>query len=97
MKMIEITMPDQSVWQVPAKVVAANRAKYYAEAFDRTFEEEFTAAMTEDQELLDWSRGNMNWSDVAEHATKVRDHPPLTEADFQEGWVNGDKEIVERE
>jgi CspA family cold shock protein len=31
MKAILVTMPDGSKWLVPARVVAENRAKYYAE------------------------------------------------------------------
>ena len=36
----------------------------------------------------------MRWKDVVAFARKVIDHP-MIDADFQEGWINGDREIVE--
>lgn len=93
-KMIEVTMPDLSIWHVPAKVVAANRAAYYADKGD-DYDGEFDFAMGDEYTLLDWAAGNMNWPDVEGQARKVRDRAPLDAGDFQEGWVNGDKRLVE--
>ena len=36
-----------------------------------------------------------DWEDVASVATRV-EAPPIN-PDYQEGWVNGDKEIVKKE
>ena len=97
-KMLRITMPDLSVWEVPAKVVASNRAHYYAERDDDAdFDGEFDFAMGDEYTLTDWAAGNMNWDDVEAHARKVRDRAPMDPGDYQEGWVNGDKEVVEVE
>lgn len=94
---LQVKMPDGAWWEVPARIVADDRASYYAGKEDPghqtgVYEDEFDFTMTDDFELEDWAAGNMDWSDVAEHARKVGDQP---DADYQEGWVNGDKRRVE--
>jgi hypothetical protein len=96
-KMLRITMPDASVWEVPAKVVARDRATNYEDDPDCDFEGEFDFAMGDEMVLLDWAGNNMDWTDVADQARKVSSRAPLEPADFQDGWVNGDKEVVEVE
>lgn len=86
-------MPDGSEWEVPAEVIAKNRAAYYGETEGpEVAEMEFKRTMKSDDELLDWAPNNMDWSDVAAHAKQVLPpNPP--EVDFQEAWLNGPKEI----
>jgi hypothetical protein len=103
-KYLEVIMPDGSKWDIPAKIIAENRAKYYAEHdTDKTSGEEFDKVFKEEVELLlndpdgedviiDWAANNMNWSDVKDFAVKVSD----MEVDYQEGWVNGDKEVIKK-
>ena len=93
-KYLRITMPDGSLWDVPARLVAEDRAKYYAEKDpDTTYEEMFEATMSDDFDLKDWAADNMNWEDVETHAVR---HLGPDDPDFQEGWVNGEKEIIEK-
>lgn len=49
-------------------------------------------AMSVGYKIEDWAAGNMDWSDVAEHAKKIEE--PKSEQNFQQGWVNGEKEVV---
>jgi len=85
-------MPDGSEWEVPASVVADNRAHYYADRDeDTTYDEEFEFAMSDSSEIKDWASNNMEWNDVKEHAKQVI---PPEKPDFREGWLNGKKEIV---
>ena len=88
---LRVTMPDGSKWDVPAWVIADNRAKYYKEQGEN-YQEEYDVALENDGVLMDWAAGDMDWSDVKSTARKV-----ITgdEVDYQEGWVNGDKEVVE--
>lgn len=88
---IHITMGDGTVWAVPAHLVAHNRASYYADDPDSSYEAEYAFTMGDDYELTDWAAGNMNWEDVAASARKVSDPPP---PNFQQGWVNGEKRVV---
>lgn len=85
-------MPDSSLWQVPAYIIAKDRAEFYKED---GYQEEYDFAMENDYILLDWAMGNMDWDDVKQFATKVEQ--PDKEVDFQEGWINGEKEIVDIE
>lgn len=88
MKYLRVTMPDGSRWDVPAETIARNKANHYADEPD-----EFENTMKDEDDLMDWAANNMNWSDVAGCAIKVLASAPV---DFQEGWMNGEKEIVER-
>lgn len=97
-KMLRVTMPDGSRWDVPVDVIARNRAAYYA---DRLHGGDIEKSLTEDTlplfesddyEIEDWAANNMDWSDVQAHARMVE---PAADADYQEGWVNGEKEVVE--
>ena len=92
MKQIHITMPDGSIWAVPAEIVANHRADYYAKQNGEEYrKEEYERTLSENGELLDWAENNMNWNDVAQAAFRVRPG----RVDYQEGWVNGPKKVVE--
>lgn len=101
-KFLRVTMPDGSKWDVPARLIAEPRARYYAEIdagaksgdqFDRLYEHEMAYTLGDNSELIDWAENNMNWEDVSHAALRVSDPP---DNDYQEGWCNGDKEIIER-
>ena len=98
-KYLRVTMEDGSKWDVPAKFIAEARAKYYAEKdtgkssgkeFDVVFIDEVKYSLEDEYNIIDWASNNMNWSDVKNIAVKVS----TMEIDFQEGWVNGDKEVI---
>lgn len=108
-KYLRVTMPDGSKWDVPAQIIADQRARYYAkhdtvsdidpggqkpgdEPYDSIYAVELDYAMKSDYELKDWAANNMNWSDVEESAILVK-HAG-NEVEYQEGWVNGEKEII---
>lgn len=88
-------MPDGSKWEVPARVIAEDRAKYYAsqEDAETTYEQEFESTMKDHDELIDWAANNMNWEAVVAKASRAVP-PPIV--NYQEGWCNGEKEIIER-
>lgn len=90
------TMPDGSEWAVPVEVIARNRAREYADEFggdiERSLSEDTVPMFSDDDyEITDWAQNNMNWSDVERFAVCVKE----AAKDFQEGWVNGDKEVVD--
>lgn len=104
MKYILVTMPDGSIWKVRAEIVVCSRAKYYAEqdsakqgrTYEAVFDEEYTYTLHNNDEILDWAANNMNWTDVSFGAEKLpQPVQVLTPLEFEEGWVNGDKKIVE--
>lgn len=100
-KYLRVTMPDLSTWDVPAQIIAENRARYYAKRasgeesgaeYEKVHEAELACGLHDDDEILDWAANNMNWSDVEAYA--VRLELPAVKVDYQEGWVNGERQIV---
>jgi len=96
-KNYRVTMPDGSIWSVPVIVIARNRARYYAKEYDndvdRSLREDTIPYFEDDSyNIIDWAAGNMDWADVEFDAVMwdAETNPP----DYQEGWVNGNKEIV---
>jgi hypothetical protein len=95
-KMIRVTMPDDTVWDVPASVIASNWARYYAASDpSSTFANEFALAMGDDSGLLDWASNNTDWVDVAESAVRVQIEPST--ADYDRWWTNAHKEVIEED
>jgi len=98
-KFLLVTMPDRSKWKIPVRIIAEDRARYYAQKNHITFEQSLKSDTLplfeeEEYEIEDWASNNMDWSDVAIHALKITDRG-LTIEELQEGWVNGEKEIVD--
>jgi len=96
-KVLRVEMPDGSKWDIPVMIIAKDRADNYKDEFDDDLEKSLqsdTLPLFEDDEyeIEDWAANNMNWDDVKEFAKQV----PRMEAepDYQEGWINGEKEIV---
>lgn len=80
-------------------VIAKNRAENYKDEFggdlERSLKEDTLPLFEEsDFEITDWACNNMDWSDVEEFAVQA-----LVEVipnNYQEGWMNGDKEFITR-
>lgn len=100
MKKLRVTMPNLSVWEIPADVVAEDRAAYYAEkdqgsegTYDECFARELEYVLSDDFELKDWASNNMNWKDVRARAVCISGVEG-TPDDMEEGWVNGECVVV---
>ena len=96
-KYLRTTMPDGSKWDVPVDVIARDRATYYADEFgndiEKSLSEDTLPLFNQDPfEIEDWAKNSMNWEDVAEFAKRVENPPGV---DFNEGWVNGEKKVIE--
>jgi len=106
-KFLRVTMPDGSKWDVPVRKIAEHRAWDFvrcplhrpgerpeAVTFEKAYKECVIPLFESDpSQIMGWA-SMMRWKDVVAFARKVIDHP-MIDADFQEGWINGDKEIVE--
>jgi hypothetical protein len=94
-KKYQVTMIDRSVWEVPVLIIALNRANYYAKLDEVTLQEALDETVelfeTDDYEIEDWARGNMNWEDVWSAAKCVK-QPSFS--DYADGWINGEAHIV---
>lgn len=103
-KVLTFTSDDGAVWGVPAEVVAAHRAKDYADtaadggpgygSYAETYHAEFRAVLDEEDhsELIDWAEGNMDFNDVREHTVLLEPPKPTN---MQEAWTNGDKTVID--
>lgn len=94
-----IDMPDGSTWLVPVISIARHRATHYAHEYkgnvNRSLEEDTWPLFMEDKsEVLDWASNNMNWDDVKGLAVLGSPPTPMSDGDFQHGWLNGDKRIA---
>jgi len=95
-----VTFDDGTTWAIPAKIIAAERAKYFAERdvavgdadnFHDAYLKEYEYSLGDDGELLDYCANSMNWEDVKDHAVKVSDPEPSR--DYEKEWGNAHKEI----
>jgi len=94
-------MPDGCKYDVPVEIIARNRAKYYADYavefgsnIKKSLENDTIPLFNDDPfEIKDWASNNMNWKDVEKFAKKVPGKVDV-EIDYQEGWCNGDQEVL---
>jgi len=98
MKVIKCNTPNGQ-FQIPLKLVAENRADYYAVEVDgnekgsQEWQEEVDWVMKDDFEGIDWLINNTNWEDWQDSATKLNNKVKVTDDDF---WCSSDDfEIVE--
>ena len=95
---LQVEMEDGSCWNVPVLKIADNRAKHYSDLMTTNdlslYVHEMTVTLEDEEILIDWAEGNMDWKDVEGYAKQVR-APSST--DYQEGWLNGMKDIVSYE
>jgi hypothetical protein len=88
---LRVEMPDGTLWDVPVQVIADSRDEHYADEEEDTIGGIRDGGLT-DYEIKDWAAGNMNWDEVKRYAVQAPTR--AFSVDFQEGWINGDKEIV---
>jgi hypothetical protein len=92
-KYLLVTMPDNSIWSIPTRLIAENRNDYYIKVRGENaadVEAETEKLFADDYEVIDWAVNNMDWSDVADEAVLAK----RAKTDYQEGWLEGDKELI---
>lgn len=98
-KGIRAEMPDGSVWIVPVSVIAYYRAGFYSSKFDDDLEtslHEDTLPLFEryPEEIMEWVKGETNWSDVEGEAICVEE-PKRKPEGYQDGWLSGEHTLEE--
>lgn len=96
MKVLICTMPDGSSWAVPVGIIALNRARVNAGEYGGDVAKSLaldTLPLFDKyiESISEWAENNMDWSDVKHNAKRIGDG----EVEYQEGWVNGIKGIVD--
>lgn len=101
-KLYVITLANGDRWAVPVRVIAENRAAYFAEEDGLSREEalgetEREFMFDDGYEIKDWAASNMNWEDVKAYAVFYAKSAIDADADpFQEAWRDIDKaEVVD--
>lgn len=93
-KYLRVTMPNGRKWDVPALLIAQHRAIAIVETdMETSFDAEVKFALNNEYEIQDWAANNMDWKDVEFRAQIASEDIGV---DYQEGWVNGNKEIIEK-
>lgn len=85
------TMEDGSIWAVPVQVIVDSRDEHYKEDKEDTIGSIHDGGLDR-YEIGDWAGNNMNWFEVQEWATQVSVAP--RKVNWEEGWTNGEHEIV---
>lgn len=91
---LRVKFSDGTSWDIPAKMIAHQRAAYYAErdskrgdgTYDDVYRREWDYTISSDEELLDWAVNNADWRDFANHAIPVS--KDLPKADYDKEWSN---------
>lgn len=79
---VELKYINGAVYGIPTRVIADDRAKYYAKNDpSATYQEEFEYAMKDDYEALDWLGNNMNMMDLEEHFFEIAPPAPFNPID----------------
>lgn len=103
MKYLVVEMSDKTQWAIPARLIAINRAQYYATLdaqrgdgeYEDVFAKEIEYAMSEAYEITDWAANNMNWVEVCSHAILLEVDSP--KADYSRDWINAPMSITKME
>jgi len=98
-KCLKVRFPNGDMFKIPARVIAENRADYYAdldgyEKESNEWEAEVQNALNEEFEIYDWAGNNMDWEDLVPYAKRIED---LTDMDYSEEWPDADLEICKED
>lgn len=98
-------MENGETWDIDLTTIAVDRASYYAcydnpdktaknyqNNWKKTYNDEYEYTMEDEGEAIDWACNNMNWEDVEPFAVRV--DFLKNSFDYNDGWTNGDKEII---
>lgn len=95
MKKIQFRASNGALLELPARVVAHNRATYYSvkeNTGHEGYDEEYDFTMSDDAELIDWAENNMGWADVSAFI-EIVEQPQ--EPDYGMEWMNAELEVVD--
>lgn len=88
---IQIKFSNGNVYEIPATLVADNRAKHYSyQEGKEVYKQEFQYTISDNFILLDWLQNNMNWNDVKDHVTLIG----TQELDYSLEFANAESVVV---
>lgn len=93
------------LFDIPASVIAEDRAKYYAKLdsergeglYGDIYRKELEYTLDDNSELLDWAANNIDWKDVEQHASPVIEQiKPPTREEIYQAWTNAKKKVISK-
>jgi hypothetical protein len=96
-KCLKVRFSNGDMFEIPARVIAENRANYYAdldgyEINSNEWEAEIISALNDEFEIEDWAANNMNWNELAPYARRIDSDK---EFDYDDGWTDADIELTD--
>ena len=92
-KKYRIEMNCGETWVLPVAIIAENRARYYANTsefggdFKKSLEDTIALFESDNDEIEDWAKNNIEWDEVKAHAVKTSIRNPI---DYDHEWSCGD-------
>ena len=103
-KYIRDKFSNNQLYDIPASVIAKNRATYYStkdhcsngdDTQYQLFQIELSYALSDDDVLLEWASNDMNWEDVKRAAVWVSELTVTPSYDRE--WSNAERVMVTKE
>lgn len=87
-KSLIIKSPDGAEWSVQVSQIVIHRSQTYG-GTDESLTETVELFESDEYEIKDWAKNNMNWADVEKFARKIKE----PSYDMQDIWVDGEMRI----
>ncbi len=92
---LTVRMPDNTVWSIATKVIAENRAAYFANEFGYDIERslnEDTLPLFENysEEIWGWASNNMNWKNFEGYRFIIEN----SGIDYDKAWAKMEVDLV---
>lgn len=100
-KYLRVKMPDGSVYDIPAEIIANHRANYFennsaekltyhsSSVRPRIYRQEKEFAISNDHILIKWAETRMQWKELEPFAVKVD-----SDVNYEEAWPRAEKQII---
>jgi len=88
-KYLKVQFSNGDIFAIPARIIAEDRAKYYAKIDGYDFESneweaEVQYALDNEFEIKDWAGNNMNWPDLESYAKLIDEDRKIF--DYNDNW-----------
>lgn len=89
---LTVAMPDGTLWKVPVQAIVDSRDEECMVYKEDTVKSIRDKSLSREYSITAWAVNYMNWDDVEEYAVQIPTE--IKPTDFQEGWINGDKNYI---
>jgi len=96
-KCLKVRFANGDLFAIPARIIAENRANYYAdldgyELNSNEWAAEVITALNDEFEIEDWAGNNMDWKDLEPYAQRIDED---VEFDYDDEWPDADIELTD--